>query len=145
MMCNLGAAMYNPSKGRDRWQGVRNQWWPIGRNGRIDVLQQIFRLWWIKYVRTRNIQHRNDIRTKNGEIMFWIRVQKKYSCLHRIALRVFAAPISLMSSKGDFSFINRLLTANHACRNDDIIEDNAFLKSFFNFSKRLKNQSGWWN
>ena len=87
----------------------------------------------------------SDIKTKNGEIRFWIRGQIKYPSLHKTALWFFVAPVSSMSSERDFSFINCLVSADRACLQDYIIEDNAFLKSFFEFSKRLKNQSGWWN
>lgn len=53
-----------------------------------------------------------DIKLMNEEIRFWVRTKNKYSFFHVVTLWLLAAPVSSMSSEGDFSFINRLLTTD---------------------------------
>lgn len=90
-------------------------------------------------------EQEEDLKTNNGDIRFWVRAKNRYPCLHLVAIRCLAVPVSSMSSERDFSFINRLVTSDRSCLRDDIIEDNAFLKHFFDYEERMKNQTGSWS
>lgn len=83
--------------------------------------------------------------SKNAEIRFSVCDKQKYPCLHQVALRYLKVPVSSVWRERDFSFINRLFAAERSCLKDDMINDNAFLKRFFDFQDRSNKQFGWWD
>ncbi|KAI0558044.1 Zinc finger BED domain containing protein [Gracilaria domingensis] len=62
-------------------------------------------------------------------IRFWINQEAHYPDLSKVALRIYATPVSSSTSERNFSAVNRILTAERSRLKSDVIEDMLYLRS----------------
>ncbi|KAI0567134.1 Zinc finger BED domain containing protein [Gracilaria domingensis] len=62
-------------------------------------------------------------------IKFWISQEGVYPDLKKVALRIYATPVSSCSSERNFSAVNRIITADRSGLKSSLVEDILFLRT----------------
>lgn len=74
----------------------------------------------------------SDIGTPLGDVSCWLSKGGTYKEPYQVSLRIFATPLSSASHELDFSFVNRLVTADENLLYDDIMKGILYARSALN-------------
>ncbi|KAI0563666.1 zinc finger BED domain containing protein [Gracilaria domingensis] len=89
----------------------------MGRSFPLPVLQQL------RTVKKEGEDHKTKL------VKFWISQSALYPDLSKVALRLYATPVSSASSERNFSAVNRIVTADRSKLKSNLVEDMLYLRS----------------